>query len=120
MVITEFGNMQCIIYSRYDSHYYRLILLGTVLGKSLITKCGAIATLVEDVLISSDRSGQQPSITAICHAGADLMLRTAYCPDKFSHRVALLDGANLLNVRRESTGYVCILVYVYVWRYVMW
>eukprot|EP01035_Chromulina_nebulosa_P032864 gene32864-43951_t len=25
------------------------------------------------------------------------MLRTAYCPDKFSHRVALLDGTDLLN-----------------------
>jgi hypothetical protein len=29
-------------------------------------------------------------MTAIVHAGADLLLRTAYCPDKFSHRVVLL------------------------------
>ena len=29
-------------------------------------------------------------MTAIVHAGADLLLRTAYCPEKFSHRVVLL------------------------------
>lgn len=34
--------------------------------------------------------GEGGSITAIIHAGADLLLRTAYCPDKFSHRVVLL------------------------------
>ena len=30
------------------------------------------------------------SMTAIIHAGADLFLRTAYCPDKFNHRVVFL------------------------------
>ena len=30
------------------------------------------------------------SMTAIIHAGADLLLRTAYAPDKFNHRVALI------------------------------
>lgn len=29
-------------------------------------------------------------MTAIVHTGADLLLRTAYCPDKFSHRVVLI------------------------------
>jgi hypothetical protein len=36
------------------------------------------------------REGEGGSITAIIHAGADLLLRTAYCPDKFFHRVVLL------------------------------
>ena len=30
------------------------------------------------------------SMIAIIHAGADLLLRTAYCPDKFSHRLVTL------------------------------
>lgn len=34
--------------------------------------------------------GESESMVAIIHAGADLLLRTAYCPDKFSHRVAIL------------------------------
>lgn len=38
----------------------------------------------------SRREDEGRSITAIIHAGADLLLRTAYCPDKFSHRVVLL------------------------------
>ena len=33
---------------------------------------------------------ESESMVAIIHAGADLLLRTAYCPDKFSHRVAIL------------------------------
>ena len=36
------------------------------------------------------REGEDGSISAIIHAGADLLLRTAYCPDKFPHRVVLL------------------------------
>jgi hypothetical protein len=33
-------------------------------------------------------------MTAIVHAGADLLLRTAYCPDKFIHRVVLLNSSS--------------------------
>lgn len=80
----------------------------TEFGKALVTKSGAIATLVEDVLHSSqprpDGSGPHTTATAICHAGADLLLRTAYCPDKFPHRVALLDGRSLApKLRAQAT-----------------
>jgi diaminopimelate decarboxylase len=32
-----------------------------------------------------------PQLTAVVHAGADLFLRQCYCPEKFQHRVQLLN-----------------------------
>ena len=48
------------------------VKIGTEIGPSAISAMGSCA------------------MTAIVHAGADLLLRTAYCPDKFTHRVVLL------------------------------
>jgi diaminopimelate decarboxylase len=72
----------------------RLII--TEFGKSIIAKCGVVTALIEDVLskpiLPSDSSGEScKQQIAISHAGADLFLRTAYCPHKFSHRIALFD-----------------------------
>jgi diaminopimelate decarboxylase len=64
----------------------------TEFGKSLITKCGVICTVVEDVILHARDNNGQSKITAVGHAGADILLRTAYCPDKFSHRVVLLNS----------------------------
>jgi len=60
----------------------------------LIAKCGMITSLIEDVLQSPSPSGassETQQVIAIGHAGADVLLRTAYCPDKFPHRVLLLN-----------------------------
>jgi hypothetical protein len=35
---------------------------------------------------AKDQGMGQGKLTAVVHVGADLLLRTAYCPDKFSHR----------------------------------
>jgi hypothetical protein len=40
--------------------------------------------------VEAEAEAEAMKMTAIVHAGADLLLRTAYCPDKFSHRVVLL------------------------------
>jgi hypothetical protein len=56
-----------------------------------------IATRVEECRELSalapvaDANAPKP-VLAVVQAGADLMLRTAYCPEKFPHRLALLDA----------------------------
>lgn len=62
----------------------------TEFGKSLIAKSGAIVTVIEDMIYSFNNNAELS--IAITHAGADLMLRTAYCPEKFSHRLELLSN----------------------------
>jgi diaminopimelate decarboxylase len=64
----------------------------TEFGKALIAKAAGVVALIEDILINPT-SG---NVTAIIHAGADLFLRTAYCPEKFHHRVHLLSNTGLL------------------------
>lgn len=66
----------------------------------MIAKSGAIITLIEDILYSSINDTKLS--IAITHAGADLMLRTAYCPDKFSHRLELLSNEGELVPNREK------------------
>jgi len=70
----------------------------TEFGKALVAKSGAVATRVEDVLEQEQRR------TAICHAGADLLLRTAYCPTQFPLRVALLDRQTLSAKPSDPAG----------------
>jgi diaminopimelate decarboxylase len=41
-------------------------------------------------------------VTAVTHAGADLLLRTAYCPEKFPHRLRLLSKEG--SVKGEEAG----------------
>jgi len=67
----------------------------TEFGKAIITKTGVIATRVEEVVEQQALrvpAGGKRSVTAVVQAGADLLLRTAYCPDKFPHRLVLLDA----------------------------
>eukprot|EP01038_Epipyxis_sp_PR26KG_P008732 gene8732-11798_t len=66
----------------------------TEFGKSLITKCGVIVSVIEDVLEQPQQVNNMKQYVAIGHAGADVLLRTAYCPDKFSHRIALLNSSS--------------------------
>lgn len=75
--------------------------LVTEFGKALIAKTGAVVALVEDVLTAPVADAGQPLKIAVIHAGADLFMRTAYCPDKFSHRVHLCgpDGSILTDQR---------------------
>lgn len=61
----------------------------TEFGKALITKCSAIVTRVEECIEHVALAGK--NITALVHTGADLMLRTCYAPEKFPHRIVLLD-----------------------------
>ena len=63
-------------------------LVATEFGKALITKCALAAAKVEDAF---DTLETPVSTNAIVHSGADLFLRTAYCPDKFPHRLILAD-----------------------------
>ena len=71
----------------------------TEFGKALVAKTAAVAARVEEVLL---KPHDPPLLTAICHAGADLFLRTAYCPKLFPLRVALLDGLSLTEKRPQS------------------
>lgn len=66
----------------------------TEFGKSLVAKCAVVVALVEDVLLvpSQDPCDTGKELVAVVHAGADLFLRTAYCPDKFAHRVEIIDS----------------------------
>ena len=68
----------------------------TEFGKSLVAKAGVVVALVQDVLdLTCAGEGETRDEThqiAITHAGADLFLRTAYCPESFSHRIEHLDG----------------------------
>lgn len=62
----------------------------TEMGKSLIAKSGVIVTKIEDTIKEiGDKNGH---LTAVAHAGADILLRTAYCPNKFAHRINLLNS----------------------------
>lgn len=67
----------------------------TEFGKSLIAKTGAILAKVEDVWMDSVQEGNEHA-TVICHTGADLLLRTAYCPSSFPHRVNALTPTGAL------------------------
>ena len=60
----------------------------TEFGKSLVTKCGIVATTIEDVLEPLDPS---ENTIACVHSGADLFVRTAYAPTKFYHRIGIFD-----------------------------
>lgn len=71
-------------------------LVVTEFGKSLVAKAGAILAKVEDVWTDPTPDGDRA--TVICHAGADLLLRTAYCPASFPHRVAALSAQGALKL----------------------
>lgn len=85
----------------------------TEFGKAIIAKSGVIAARVEEAaeqealrssVALSDTVLTKKNITAVVHAGADLLLRTAYCPDKFPHRIVLLDAhKQLLQATTDST-----------------
>jgi diaminopimelate decarboxylase len=65
-------------------------IIYTEMGKSLIAKSGVIVTKIEDTIKEiGDKNGH---VTAVAHAGADILLRTAYCPNKFTHRINLLNN----------------------------
>jgi len=81
----------------------------TEFGKALVTKCAIVAAKIEDVFPNLDKAD---SFTAIAHAGADLFLRTAYCPTKFVHRLSVLDGKSFStktgsNVTVSVVGPLC-------------
>ena len=73
----------------------------TEFGKSLIAKTGTILAKVEDTWMDScsasgGEGGKGEHATVICHTGADLLLRTAYCPSSFTHRVVALTAQGKL------------------------
>lgn len=76
-------------------------VLITEFGKSVITKTGLIVSKVEDVLTHQLPRGQ--SLTAVVHAGADLLLRTAYVNDKFAHRFSFLAAGTFQPVAIASS-----------------
>lgn len=83
--------------------------LVTEFGKALVAKCGVIATRVEEgrefsALSTTEAvSAGNQMVLATVHAGADLLLRTAYCPDKFSHRLMLLDAHKQVLTTSEAS-----------------
>ena len=91
-------------------------VLVTEFGKAIVAKTAAIFARIEDTLeepvsaaaaaAAAAEPGKRPHLTAIAHAGADLLLRTAYCPDKFAHRVMILDptGAVKSSADGPTTG----------------
>lgn len=81
-----------IIFYKYHYKYYYFIEF----GKALIAKSGIICTRIEDIIEPINNNNNIDCI-AITHSGADLMLRTAYCPQTFSHRFYHLSTNELLN-----------------------
>lgn len=59
--------------------------LVTEFGRAVSAKAGWVASRVEYTKIAGGRR------IAVIHAGADLFVRTAYMPDKWFHRVTVLD-----------------------------
>lgn len=66
----------------------------TEFGKSLVAKAGAVVAEVEDVMHAPNDLCEDRTQVAVVHTGADLFLRTAYCPDSFHHRIEVLDADN--------------------------
>eukprot|EP00600_Ochromonadales_sp_CCMP1393_P005831 CAMPEP_0174959118 /NCGR_PEP_ID=MMETSP0004_2-20121128/3004_1 /TAXON_ID=420556 /ORGANISM="Ochromonas sp., Strain CCMP1393" /LENGTH=1262 /DNA_ID=CAMNT_0016207411 /DNA_START=127 /DNA_END=3915 /DNA_ORIENTATION=- len=81
-------------------------VLLTEFGKSLVAKTAVIATKVEDCVdVPSDLAGVENKMTMMVQAGADVLLRTAYAPQSFSHRIALLDADKQpLQLASETAG----------------
>jgi diaminopimelate decarboxylase len=78
-------------------------LIVTEFGKSLIAKTAVIVSQIEDIIehptsltsTSTQDEHEAPKqkesvVSCIIHAGADLVLRNAYCPEKFSNHSFLL------------------------------
>jgi diaminopimelate decarboxylase len=55
----------------------------TEFGRSMIQKCGWVATYVNNVKNNGGRN------IATCHVGSDMFLRTAYLPRQWSHRITV-------------------------------
>ena len=114
-----FGDYATEILKVYPRFFQQGRTIVTEFGKSLITKSGVICTTIEDVLTPPTQAEVQAAVamaerlphsaapdaesspvaapteeqekyTVIIHAGADLLLRTAYCPATFKHRFALV------------------------------
>lgn len=101
--------MIIIFSSTLINNLFLYSLFETEFGKSLIAKAGAIVAAVEDVLPIPPSPNNQLRCTAITHAGADLMLRTAYCPDMFAHRFVHLPSRDI-KCENESTPYLVTIV----------
>jgi diaminopimelate decarboxylase len=76
-------------------------LIVTEFGKSLIAKTAVIVSQIEDIIehptslpLTQDEheapKQKEAVVSCIIHAGADLVLRNAYCPEKFSNHSFLL------------------------------
>ena len=89
----------------------------TEFGKALVAKCGAIVAKVEEAreftalvpttatTTTTTTPNQGKNMLAVVQAGADLLLRTCYCPDKFPHRIMLLNAhKQLLTSTNSSTS----------------
>lgn len=117
-VSPTFGEYAAEILKVYPRFFQQGRIIATEFGKSLITKSGVICTTIEDVLTPPTQAEVQAAVamaeklphspapaseavpvaaadeeekyTVIIHAGADILLRTAYCPTVFKHRFALV------------------------------
>jgi diaminopimelate decarboxylase len=84
-------------------------ILVTEFGKALVAKTAIIATVVEEVTemeaslpaaataasagtAAAAAAVAQKPVMAVVQAGADLLLRTCYAPEKFPHRLAFLNS----------------------------
>lgn len=84
------------------THTHRTVV--TEFGRALTSKAGWIVTQVEyakepmrDHSASGAAAGanvpaEETTRTAICHAGADMMLRACYRPDLYTHRISTYDA----------------------------
>jgi hypothetical protein len=101
-IITEFGKAliaKCgVIVTLVEDI---MIHKSTPLLNSVITDKTGIFKKISNIFNSKEKTEKSGNLndvkggmTAIVHAGADLLLRTAYCPEKFIHRVVLLNSSS--------------------------
>lgn len=82
--LTNFAEYAAVLRKEVPKLFkYRIL---TEFGRRLIAKAGWIGARVQHIKNAGGRK------YIVCHAGADLLVRPVYCPEKWRHRLELRDA----------------------------